>query len=245
MTVVETAQLFVTCLVDGLHPGVGRATVQLLERLGYAVEFPRDQTCCGQPAFNSGFRREARAMVAHTIRVLDATEGPIVIPSGSCAAMLSKHAMELVADDPELAAGARRVAGRIRELSTFLAEHVDALPPSRIDPCVGTYHHCCHGLRELGIEQQPLDLLDGVEGLELVPLVDADECCGFGGLFSIEMPEVSAAILRTKLRHIQETGADAVIAGDVSCLMHIAGGLHRIGSPIQVRHVAEVLAGDL
>jgi L-lactate dehydrogenase complex protein LldE len=244
VTVVKTAQLFVTCLVDGLHPDVGRATVRILERLGYTVEFPRDQTCCGQPAFNSGFGSESRAMVAHTIRVLDATTGPIVIPSGSCAAMLAKHAVPLVEGDPELAAAARRVASRTFELTAFLAEQSEPTPAGRVAPCVGTYHHCCHGLRELGIEQQPLDLLNEVEGLELVPLVDADDCCGFGGLFSIEMPDVSAAILRTKLRHIQETSADTVIAGDVSCLMHIAGGLHRIGSPIEVRHVAEVLAGD-
>ncbi len=241
---MKTVQLFVTCLVDGFHPEVGKATVHILERLGHTVEFPMDQTCCGQPALNAGFTVEARAMAAHTVRVLDATEGPIVVPSGSCSAMIVRHAPELLEDHDDLGPAARRVADRIRELTVLLAEEGETAAPASPRHAIATYHHSCHGLRELGIHDQPLQLLDEVDGLALVPLEDADECCGFGGLFSLEMPEVSAAILRAKIRRIQASGADLLIAGDTSCLMHIAGGLRRIGSPIEVRHVAEVLAGD-
>lgn len=241
---VKTVQLFVTCLVDGFHPEVGRATVRILERLGYRVEFPMDQTCCGQPALNAGFTDEARKMADHTVRVLDETEGAIVVPSGSCTAMIARHAPDLLRDDSDAAEAARRVAERITELTTFLASQAGTAAPVSPCPKTGTYHHSCHGLRELGIESAPLALLDEVDALDLVPLEDADECCGFGGLFSLEMPEVSAAILRAKIRRVQASGADLLIGGDTSCLMHIAGGLRRIGSPIEVRHVAEVLAGD-
>lgn len=242
MTSVKTVQLFVTCLVDGFRPGVGRATVQVLERLGYRVEFPPDQTCCGQPAFNSGFRTEARAMASHLVDVLEATAGPIVVPSGSCAAMIIHHAPELLSSDPARHAPARRVAERTSELAMFLVDHATEIDAH----CAGTatYHHSCHGLRDLGIESEPARLLEEIDGLDVVPLEGADECCGFGGLFSLEMPEVSAALMRSKIRRVQATGADFLIGGDVSCLMHLEGGLRRIGSPIEVRHVAEVLAGD-
>lgn len=240
MTDVKTVQLFVTCLVDGFRPEVGRATVSLLERLGYDVEFPADQTCCGQPAFNSGFRDGAAAMAAHTVEVLDATSGPIVVPSGSCAAMMIHHAPDLLSGDTREAA--IRVAERTSELTTFLVG--EGARPGAACAGTATYHHSCHGLRDLGISGEPAALLAQVDGLEMVPLAGAEECCGFGGLFSVEMPEVSAHLMRTKIRHVQETGADILIGGDVSCLLHLAGGLRRIGSPIEVRHVAEVLAGE-
>lgn len=242
MPLVKTVQLFVTCLVDAFHPEVGKATVRLLERLGYTVEFPEDQTCCGQPAFNSGFRREAAAMAKHLVTLLDATAGPIVVPSGSCAAMMVHHAPGLLEGDEAAHGAALRVAERTTELTTFLAGEGAEIAATA--STTGTYHHSCHGLRDLGIEQAPLGLLQQVDGLELVPLDGAEECCGFGGLFSVEMPEVSAALMRTKIRAVQASGADTLIGGDVSCLMHIAGGLQRIGSPIEVRHVAEVLAEE-
>ena len=234
-------QLFVTCLVDGFSPGVGVATVRLLEEAGYHVAFPFDQTCCGQPAFNAGFGEQAIAMAEHTVDVLDSTHGPIVVPSGSCGDMLIHRTPELLAGRPSEAA-ARRVAERTAELSRFLADHgIPARGAARDDPV--TFHRSCHGLRGLGLEGLGEKLLDAA-GVPRCDLEGANECCGFGGLFSIELPEVSSAMLDTKLQAIEESGAAVVVGGDVSCLMHIAGGLHRRGSPIRTAHIAEVLAAE-
>ncbi|MFZ0492735.1 MAG: (Fe-S)-binding protein [Acidimicrobiia bacterium] len=235
------AQLFVTCLVDMFTPHVGEAVVDLLEGLDVPVEFPEDQTCCGQPAFNTGFHREARRMAVHTVRVLDETEGPIIVPSGSCADMIIHHIPELVADDPQLHEAAERVAARTRELTTFLVDDLGFGNVGATGEGTCTLHHSCHGLRNLGIKGQPEHLVDSIEGLQRVELEDATECCGFGGLFAIEMPDVSAAMLAKKLDAIEATGADVVVGGDVSCLMHIAGGLHRRGSTVEARHIAELL----
>jgi L-lactate dehydrogenase complex protein LldE len=235
-------QLFVTCLVNSLYPDVGKATVALLERAGFDVEFPLDQTCCGQPAYNGGFHDEAGKQVRQTLDVLDATTGPIVVPSGSCAAMLINHGPELVAGETEYAAKAARVAERTRELTQFLVEDagIDLGPVS----CGrATYHASCHALRWLGILEQPKALLDGA-GVERVELDGEDECCGFGGLFAIKSPEVSAAMMQTKIDRIVASGAEVVTGVDVACLMHIGGGLHRRGVPVAVKHIAEVLAGD-
>lgn len=235
-------QLFVTCLVDSFFPEVGEAVVEILERNGCTVEFPFDQTCCGQPAFNVGYHDEARAMAEHTIRVLDATEGTIVVPSGSCADMMINHSPELIGTTGETGAAARRVAGRVREFSTFLVEDLGLTDVGAVtgDRKV-TYHPSCHGFRNLGIRSQPEALLDSVAGLERVELPDAENCCGFGGLFSVEMPEVSAAMLSTKLANIEASNADTVVGVDVSCLMHMAGALRRRGSNIDALHLAEVL----
>lgn len=237
-------QLFVTCLVNGFFPDVGVATVRLLERAGSDVDYPPDQTCCGQPAFNAGFRDEARAMMRQTLEVLDATRGPIVVPSGSCAAMLIHHGPQLMQDDRELRAMSVRVADRIHELSSYLVDELglESIGGSSEGPVA--YHASCHGLRGLGLDHQPQRLLDGAPDVERVELEGTDECCGFGGLFSIEMPEVSAAILATKLDHIEASGASAVVGTDVSCLMHIGGGLRRRSSPIQIKHLSQVLAED-
>jgi L-lactate dehydrogenase complex protein LldE len=232
-------QLFVTCLIDGFAPQVGRAAVALLEANGQSVEFPVDQTCCGQPALNAGVREDARAMAAHTVAVLDATEGPIVVPSGSCAEMMIHRYPELLSSGPE-AAAAKRVANRVRELTQFLV-HDLAIDVQAEGSGTVTIHKSCHGLRGLGIETETETLIDGVAGIERCELEGADECCGFGGLFSIEMPEVSSAILDTKLDNIVASGAETVVGGDISCLMHIGGGLHRRGSKIETRHVAELL----
>lgn len=239
---MATVQLLVTCLVDAFAPQVGEAVVRLLERLGVTVEFPLDQTCCGQPAFNAGFHAEARKMAAHTLSLLDATDGPIVLPSGSCTDMIVHHAPELFADDPKRLAMATRVAERTRELTAFLVDDLGLADVGAAGSGTCTLHHSCHGLRNLGIESQPATLLDGVEGLERIELEDATECCGFGGLFALEMPDVSVAMLEAKLDSIETSGADVVVGGDISCLMHIAGGLHRRESPVQVRHIAEILA---
>jgi L-lactate dehydrogenase complex protein LldE len=238
-------QLFVTCLVNSLYPGVGKATVKLLEQAGYEVEFPLDQTCCGQPAYNGGFQSEATAQIMQTLDVLDATDGPIVVPSGSCAAMLIYHSAELVAEDTVYRNKAKRVAGRTRELTQFLVEDV-CLEPATVDcdGCTTTYHASCHAMRWLGVQEQPKQLLDGA-GIERVDLSGEDECCGFGGLFSIKAPEVSAAMMDTKIERIEASGADIVVGVDVSCLMHIGGGLQRRGSTVETRHIAEILAGEL
>lgn len=238
----DVVQLFVTCLVNSLYPNVGKATVALLERAGHRVEFPLDQTCCGQPAFNGGFEDEARAMARQTLDVLDGTDGPIVVPSGSCAAMMIHHSPELVAADPTYLAMAKRVAGRTRELTQFLVEDGGLdLSGSGCEGCVTTYHASCHGLRWLGLLDQPKQLLSDA-GAERVELAGEDECCGFGGLFSIKMPEVSTAMMDTKIDKIEATGADLVVGVDVSCLMHIGGGLKRRGSSVSTKHIAEVLA---
>ncbi|MDJ0662930.1 MAG: (Fe-S)-binding protein [Acidimicrobiia bacterium] len=235
-------QLFVTCLVNSLYPDVGKATVALLERAGFHVEFPMDQTCCGQPAYNGGYHNEAIDQARQTLDVLDVTKGPIVVPSGSCAAMLIHHVPELVAAEPGYAAKATRVAARTRELTQFLVEEagIDIRP---VRCALATYHASCHGLRWLGVVAEPKTLLDDA-GVERVELDGEDECCGFGGLFSINVPEVSAAMMDTKLDRIEASGADIVTGVDVACLMHIGGGLRRRGIPIAVKHIAEVLAGD-
>ncbi len=235
-------QLFVTCLVDGFAPQVGRATVAVLESNGQTVEFPVDQTCCGQPALNAGVRDDARAMAAHTVAVLDETDGPIVVPSGSCAEMMIHRYPELLSSGPE-AAAAKRVANRVRELTQFLTDDLGIEVQAQGSGTV-TIHKSCHGLRGLGIDTEIESLVDGVDGIERCELPGADECCGFGGLFSIELPEVSSAILQTKIDNIIASGADTVVGGDISCLMHIGGGLHRQGANVETRHVVELLVDE-
>lgn len=238
-------QLFVTCLVNSLYPDVGKATVALLEHAGLKVEFPFDQTCCGQPAFNGGFADEAKTQAKQTLDVLDATEGPIVIPSGSCAAMIIHHNAELLEGDAAYTAKAERVAARTKELTQFLVEDAGLeLPGAGCDGCTATYHASCHGLRWLGVLDEPKGLLHEA-GVRRVDLEGEDECCGFGGLFSVKAPEVSTAMMDTKIKRIEDSGADVVVGVDVSCLMHIGGGLKRRNSAIVTKHIAELLATDL
>lgn len=233
-------QLVVTCLVDVLAPQVGRATLAVLENSGCRVDFPEGQTCCGQPAFNVGLTDQAREMAAHTLDVLDVTEGPIVVPSGSCTQMIAHHYIELF-EGTDRADQADRVAGRTRELTQFLIDDLGVDASASCDGCSVAYHYSCHGLRGLGLEAQVDRLLEGVDRVNL----DGDkECCGFGGLFSIEMPAISAAIMDEKLDRVEASGADTLVAGDVSCLMHLEGGLRRRGSKVVVKHIAELLAGS-
>ncbi len=233
-------QLLATCLVDALAPEVGKATLAVLEGQGCDVMYPADQTCCGQPAFNVGLNKEARRMAMHTLDLLDATEGPVVVPSGSCAQMIVHHYPELFAGT-DREAQANRVAARTRELTQFLVDDLDAIVAVDCGGCVVAYHHSCHGLRGLGLGAQADRLLEGVDRVDLE---GAEECCGFGGLFSVEMPAVSAAIMDEKLNRVEASGADTLVGGDVSCLLHLEGGLRRRGSDIKVRHIAELLAGD-
>lgn len=255
------AQLFPTCLVNDFLPGAAIAAVELLERAGFSVEVPAGQTCCGQPAFNGGFLDEARAVARHAIGVLERSDAPIVIPSGSCADMLVHQTGELFRGDEAMLARARAVARRSFELTQFLGMNATTRqeqrpPPSRdealeaADPASGrsgrrrvAYHPSCHLARGLGVTAEPKTLLAGVAGIELVPLAADDECCGFGGMFSVKEPEISGAMLDRKCRAIEASGAEVVASCDAGCLLHLAGGLARRGSPVRACHVAELLAG--
>lgn len=231
-------QLLVTCLVDALAPQVGRAALAVLEAVGCGVSYPEGQTCCGQPAFNVGLTEEAREIAAHTLDVLDDTEGPVVVPSGSCTEMIVHQYPALFAGT-EREEQALRVSSRTRELTQFLVDDLDSGITAACDGCTVAYHHSCHGLRGLGLRDQAERLLRNVDRL---PLEGAEECCGFGGLFAVEMPSVSAAIMDEKLDRVEASGADTLIGSDISCLIHLQGGLRRRGSDIEVRHIAEMLA---
>ncbi len=240
-------QLFVTCIVDSLFPDVGEAVVAVLERLGLAVEFPEAQTCCGQPGYNAGFRSEARRLALNTMDVLEASSAPIVVPSGSCAAMLVHGYPDLFQDDPANLARAQALAARTFEFSQFLCEVLKLDPATvaegaRLDEPV-TFHPSCHLLRGLGVKDAGPALLAAVGGVEVKPLPDAEQCCGFGGLFAVKHGDISSAMLDAKLAAVRASGATTVVGCDMSCLMHMQGGLTRDGSPVRCRHLAEVLAG--
>lgn len=220
------------------------AVVRVLERLGLRVEFPEGQTCCGQPAFNGGEWTEARAMARHTLDVLGNTTEPIIVPSGSCADMLVHHYPELFNDDPVYGPIATRTAQRVFEFSQFLVEKLGLIDLGAQGKGRLVYHPSCHLLRGLNITEPPRQLLTHVAGVELVELPEATECCGFGGLFAIKMSELSSAMLDCKLNAIESVAPDEVVGCDWSCLLHIGGGLHRRGSRIRVRHLAEVLDAD-
>jgi L-lactate dehydrogenase complex protein LldE len=233
--------LFVTCLVDFLRPSVAFAAVRLLEDAGCRVEVPRAQTCCGQPAYNSGDKADSRAIAAQVIRAFEGYDY-VVAPSGSCAAMLRHHYPGLFAEDPEMAARARALAGRCHELVSFLVDvrQVTALP-SKVKAQV-TYHDSCAGLRELDIKAQPRSLLSAIDGITLMELEDAEVCCGFGGTFCVKYPEISNKMVCNKTDCIERSEAGLLLAGDLGCLMNMAGKLKREGSKVEVRHIAEVLA---
>jgi L-lactate dehydrogenase complex protein LldE len=233
----------ITCLADMLFPEVGEAMVRLLRRLGVAVDFPAGQTCCGLPLFNSGYHREAARVAARTVEVFRGAEH-VVVPSGSCAWMVKREYAGLLAHHGRPAAEARALAERTWELSQFLTR---VLQVGEIDAPIQTavtYHDSCHLLRGLGEAEAPRRLLRGARGVELRELPGADECCGFGGSFSVRMPEVSSAILDRKLADVEATGASCVVACDAGCLMQIGGGLRRRRSRVQALHLAQVLAGD-
>jgi L-lactate dehydrogenase complex protein LldE len=238
----QAVQLMATCLVDQFYPAVGHAVVDVLERAGIQVHVPDGQTCCGQPAFNAGSHPDARLMARHTVDVFGASEDPVVVPSGSCADMIVHQAPALLADDAQYGPRASALAARTFELTDFLVRVLGRADCGACSRGTATYHPSCHGLRGLGLATQPTALLQQVRGLELRPLPDAETCCGFGGLFAVKMSGISGAMLERKLDAIEASGADTVIATDVSCLMHIAGGLRRRGSRVVTRHIAEVLA---
>jgi L-lactate dehydrogenase complex protein LldE len=233
---------FVTCLVDLFRPSVGFAAIKLLEDAGCQVEVPAGQTCCGQPAYNSGDKAAAKALAKQTIAMFEVYDR-VVAPSGSCGGMIKTHYPELLADEPEWSTRARRLADKAHELVSFL---VDVLGVERVAaafPGKVTYHDSCSGLRELGVKSQPRKLLGTVDGLDLLELKNAETCCGFGGTFCVKYGEISAEIVGKKTADIVATGAGTLLAGDLGCLLNMAGKLSREGAPVRVRHVAEVLAG--
>jgi L-lactate dehydrogenase complex protein LldE len=233
---------FVTCLVDVFRPSVGFAAIRLLEGAGCIVEVPAGQTCCGQPAYNNGDREDARAIAAQVLTLFRGYDY-VVAPSGSCAGMLKKHYPELFADDLELGPVAREMAARTHELISFLTDVLGVSAVHAEFPRKVTYHDSCSSLREMGVDAQPRSLLQTVKGLTLIEAEDREACCGFGGTFSVKYPDISNAMVSRKTAAYGETGADVVLGGDLGCLMNIAGKLVREGSPVEVRHVAEVLAG--
>ena len=240
--------LFVTCVVDQMWPAVGASTVEVLRRVGCTVSFDERQTCCGQPAFNTGYRTEARRLAERFIRMCEEGEADaIVSPSGSCTAMVHHYPALFANDDSgdeEWRARARAVAARTFELSSFLVrvlkiEDVGARWPGRV-----TWHDACHALRDLKVQSEPRRLISRVREAELVELENADACCGFGGTFSVKYPEISVAILEQKIEAIERAGVQAVVSGDASCLMQIGGRLSRNGSGVRVMHLAELLASN-
>ena len=235
--------LLVTCLVDVFRPAVGFAAVKLLEQAGCKVEVPSAQTCCGQPAYNSGDRTTAQDMARQVIAIFEGYDY-IVVPSGSCGGMLSRHYPDVLADDPDWQARAVDLAERSYELVAFLTDVLGMTQVEAEFQGTVTYHDACSGLRELSIKHQPRQLLHSVQGLVLQEMADSEVCCGFGGTFCVKYPDISNRMVTDKVEQVMASGADTLLAGDLGCLLNMAGKLKRLGLPIQVRHVAEVLAND-
>jgi L-lactate dehydrogenase complex protein LldE len=236
--------LFVTCIVDQMWADVGTSTVEVLRRAGCEVEFDERQTCCGQPAFNTGYRAEAKRVAQRFIELFEESDAEFIVsPSGSCTAMVH-HYDTLFADDEGWRERARAVAEKTVELSTLLVRKLNVLDVGARFKGRVTWHDACHGLRELGVRDEPRALIKNVRDTELIELENCDACCGFGGTFSVKYPEISAAILDRKIETINAAGVDAVVSGDASCLMQIGGRLSRIGSKVRVMHLAELLASQ-
>lgn len=243
--------LFVTCLVDMFRPSIGFATVKLLELAGCSVNVPENQTCCGQPSFNSGDRRSTAEIARNVIDSFDGFEY-VVGPSGSCIGMLHQYPDLFQPDDPYLAR-AQHLAQRAFEITSFLTDvmHFDAVITEHLASNAkavtkknkATYHDSCAGLRELGVKQQPRQLLSKVEGIELIEMLESETCCGFGGTFCIKYPDISNRMVSDKSANAQATGAELLLGGDLGCLLNMAGKLQREGSKLEVRHIVEVLAG--
>lgn len=238
---MPTVQLLITCLVDSFYPRTGEAILSILRRLGLSVDFPRDQTCCGQPPFNAGLRAEARPIVQHTIRVFEKTTGDIVIPSGSCAHMIKHGYPELFLEDPVWLPRAHAMGQRVYEFTEYLVDKLGVTDLGARWEGVLTYHPSCHTLRGMKIDRQPRALLENVRGAEIIELPHAEECCGFGGIFSVEHPELSAEWLKRKITNLEMIQSPTLVVTESGCLMHIAGGLHKQKKKQKVVHIAEVL----
>lgn len=237
-----TVQLFITCILDTLYPEIGKSIIQVLHNAGVKVEFPGEQTCCGQPAYNAGLRQEAIPLARHTIQVFERTQGTVVIPSGSCAAMIRHGYLELFADQPEWLARAQALAQRTFEFSEYLVDVLKISDFGARFPARIAYHGSCHLLRDLGVDAQPRALLAAVRDAQIVELPGWDECCGFGGVFSAEFPQISSAMLARKCTNIERSNAEVIVSCDAGCLTNINGGLQRQGKKPRVMHLAQVLA---
>ena len=237
------ASLFVTCIIDQLYPQVGVSVVRVLRRCGVDVDFPAGQTCCGQPLYNSGFTEEAKKLALRTLDALDGCEY-VVVPSGSCGAMLRVFYLDLFADEPEQLARAEKLAGRVYEFTEFLTEvaAVDTTGLGEPEHSANVaYHPSCHLLREMEVREGPTRLLEETPGVVAVELPNAEQCCGFGGTFAVKYPHISEEMLADKIDSIVASGAGTITACDMGCLMHIGGAVSRRQLPVKVRHIAEVL----
>jgi L-lactate dehydrogenase complex protein LldE len=237
--------LFITCFNDTLFPETGRATVEVLERLGVEVDFPSEQTCCGQMHFNTGYQREAIPLVRRFVEVFDGYEA-VVAPSGSCVSMV-RELYPMAADlarDRSLRERVEELGPRVFELSEFLVKKLGVTDVGAYYPHRVTYHPTCHSLRMLKVGEAPLELLRNVRGMELVELSEPEECCGFGGTFAVKNADISAAMLSDKIRRVLDTEAEFCTAGDNSCLMHIGGGLSRLRAGVETVHLAQILASE-
>ena len=240
------ADLYATCIIDQLYPDVGVSTVNVLRRLGVKVGFPEGQTCCGQPVYNTGFQNQARSLAKRVLEQFRDSEY-VIVPSGSCAATIRVFYLELFADDPELLAEAKVLASKTYEFSEFLVNVLNVQDASECgagQEGTATYHPSCHLLRELGVKTEPTKLLASVPGLERKELKGAEICCGFGGTFSVKFPHISEGMVTDKINNVIDSGAETLVACDMSCLMNMGGALNRQGSDIKIRHLAQVLDPD-
>lgn len=242
MSATPSVGLFVTCLANLFRPNVGFAAVKLLEKTGCTVLVPDMQTCCGQPAYNSGDAADARALARQVIAVFEGFDY-VVAPSGSCAGMIKEHYPTLFETDAGWRGRAQNLAGKCHELMSFLHDVMKANFDDVHFPAKVTYHDSCSGLRELGIHRQPRALLAGVRDLTIEEMEDGNVCCGFGGTFCVKYSKISERLVSDKVRNIQATGADTLLGGDLGCLLNMAGRLKREGSKVRVFHAAEILAG--
>jgi L-lactate dehydrogenase complex protein LldE len=231
--------LFITCLADIFYPNVGKSSVELLERFGCTVDFPETQTCCGQPAFNSGYHKETKKVAKNMIRAFEDSDY-VVCPSGSCTAMFHEYKL-LLKDETEWSTKAVKLSEKTYELTQFLVDVLNVENVGAKMSANATYHTSCHMTRLLGVKEAPMKLLSKVEGLKVTPLPNCHDCCGFGGTFSVKMEPISMQMVDEKVRHIEETEADLLIGADSGCLMNIGGRIDRQNKPIKVMHIAEVL----
>jgi L-lactate dehydrogenase complex protein LldE len=236
----KTVSLFIPCLVDQFYPQIGEAVVRVLTRLGLNVDYPQDQTCCGQPAFNSGYRKEARKLAERFIKIFEEAE-VVVAPSGSCVAMVRKHYPEIFRNEKNWYERSEKLAEKVFEFSEFIVKIMGQRDLGAQFPRRVTYHDSCSVLRSIGVREEPRALIRAVKGIEFVDLKDSERCCGFGGTFSVKFGELSSILLEDKIESIKRSGAEFVISSEISCLMNIEGALRRQKSPVKAMHLAELL----